>query len=646
MYGLLLRISRSGTPLVGWDVVVDGTDLGVRTDARGSVRVQIDSGRHTGRVARGGDALDFEFVCAPGLVDLQVDLRQEESDLDDPSVMNAMPSDRYRPLRLLGEGSAGSVYQCRDVVLDRLVAVKLLNPEVIGGGNAREAFLAEARALARLEHDCLISIYDMGFKDGRAFLVTRFVDGPDLETVVESDGPLRLPSLAVTGERLARALSAVHETGFVHQDVKPSNCLVDRRGRVFLGDFGLATRLEDVVDQREQVSGTPAYMAPELVLGMQVGPATDVYALGATLYHLALGTPPFVGHGPALLRAHVKDPVVSLREKRPDLPQWFDELVVSMLAKEAAARPSDRAVIDAFKEADIAGQDETLGAFAPRDETQQLQVRPMVEAWTRAGITSLISTSLVALGEGELAVSAGGETLDADAVGSTRAMALSQRRGLGSTVLVILIALVLIWGLASFLRGGSEDAPTGEQDAPTDDPAVELVPQEAPPEAPSPTPKSDSPTLVPGPPPVEVKTSPKPEAAPSPSPGASKNQKTSPSRPAPGVDRSPRPEQTPAPEVETISPPDPVPGSDDVVSPNPEDSTVGKPDTRPAEPVETIPEPVTSGPDTEETPEESPEAVPAEAEAEDEAEDEVEEEPEPTESPKKTPEPVLPPVSF
>ena len=616
MHGLLLRISRSGTPLAGWDVVVDGSSLGVRTDARGAVRVQIDAGRHSGRVTRGGDSLDFDFVCAPGLVDLQVDLRQEETDLDDPSVMSAMPSDRYRPFRLLGEGAAGAVYKCRDVVLDRLVAVKLLNAEAIGGGNAREAFLAEARALARLEHDCLISIYDMGFKEDRAFLVTRFVDGPDLETVVESEGPLRLASLVVTGERLARALSAVHETGFVHLDVKPSNCLVDRRGRVFLGDFGLATHLENVVDQRDQVSGTPAYMAPELVLGMQVGPATDVYALGATLYHLATGAPPFVGHGPTLLRAHVRDPVVSLRERRPELPAWFDALVLSMLAKEPSARPSDRAVIDAFKGARVTGHDETLGAFEPRNETQQMRVRPLVQAWTRTGIPSLSSASVDPLGPGGGESSSGVGTLPVAALGSTRAMAVRRHRAPWARVGLTALALLLILGALRFFL---------MQEAPQDQEAV-LVPAELPLVVPDPVVEDASPAVPLAQPPSALKAS----SAPS-------------STPSPPKSRPPVAQPTPEPVARAVSLPEPVSGDVEADTPEAARPAVSNADAVRDEADVVLLDPVGPGPEasgaTEAGEAEFTVGVP-------ESEDEEARAEEPASRPEKVVEPVLPPVSF
>ncbi len=639
MNELTLRLSRSGTPLAGWDVAIDGYPAPARTDGRGLVAVRIEAGRHKGRVERAGESLDFEFVCAPGLADLHVDLRVDENEITDPAVLAAMPSDRYRPLRLLGEGAAGAVYKCRDEVLDRIVAVKLLRPETIGGGNAREAFLAEARALAKLEHDALISIYDMGFVGDQGYLVTRFVDGPDLDTLIQAEGPLQLPSLKVVGERLARSLSAIHELGFVHLDVKPSNCLVDRKGRVFLGDFGLATRLEEVVDERDEVSGTPPYMAPELVQGLQVGPATDVYALGATLYHLATGVLPFQEVGPALLRAHVVNPVESMTLLRPELPAWFDDLVLRMLAKDPADRPTDRELVTAFKDAPESALDTTLGAFDPRRETEMVQVRPLVEAWTQSGIVSLPvgSTTLLPLDQEP--------PLDEDTLGiepdeaipsvePTRIVPVQpRRRPTARLALAGLGLLVVLGGMALFLSG--PEAPDPGAEPPSTPMTDSEEPRSSTPNEPSAEP--DDPAFF-APPAAEPE-----RASPGDPPKASK-----PVAPAPGPSEAPRARvvevraPAPAPTVatpEVDAPPEPTPA---MPEPAEEPESSSPPEAAPvAEAVkaDATPEPAAEPDDAGGEPEPTPEPEPAAAE-------EPEPTPEPPSEEKEDEEPVRPPISF
>jgi serine/threonine protein kinase len=200
------------------------------------------------------------------------------------------PLGRFALLRHLGSGTAGSVYGAYDPDLDREVALKVLT-----GGDAR----SEARTLASLSHPNVVSLYDVGECDGRAFIAMELVEGEPLLPWLRRRDRVDVIGLFV---QLARGLQAVHEAGFVHRDVKPDNVLVDESGRVRLVDFGLVHR----VGTSATVAGTPAYMAPELFDGAPPDPRSDQFAFAATLFEALTGERPFVGRSIIELQLHMR----------------------------------------------------------------------------------------------------------------------------------------------------------------------------------------------------------------------------------------------------------------------------------------------------------------------------------------------------
>ncbi|HEY0808092.1 MAG TPA: serine/threonine-protein kinase, partial [Pseudonocardiaceae bacterium] len=193
----------------------------------------------------------------------------------------SMLPDRFEVDGLLGRGVGTAVYGAHDQLLDRPVAVKLFPGGLDPTGCARVA--DEARALDRLDHRCLVSVFDGGVHRGRPYLVMQLIRGQSLAAALHR-GPLP-PELAVPQVALlADGLAHVHSRGVVHRDVKPSNILLDHEGMAYLGDFGIALlsgqpRLTSV----REIVGTPAYLAPEQVYGGPLGPAVDIYALGLVL---------------------------------------------------------------------------------------------------------------------------------------------------------------------------------------------------------------------------------------------------------------------------------------------------------------------------------------------------------------------------
>lgn len=208
----------------------------------------------------------------------------------------------YELLEELGQGAMGVVYLARQRKADRVVALKVIRPDVLEGLSADkkqkavERFRTEAQSAAQLEHDNIITVYDVGDVDGQPYFSMRYVEGESLSDLLR-DGPLENRRAATYLESLARALHAAHRRGILHRDIKPQNVMVDvQADRALLADFGLAKLMEgeSELTRDGEVMGTPQYMSPEQATDAStVTVQTDVYSLGATLYHLLTGQPPF-----------------------------------------------------------------------------------------------------------------------------------------------------------------------------------------------------------------------------------------------------------------------------------------------------------------------------------------------------------------
>ena len=243
----------------------------------------------------------------------------------------------YRILGELGAGGMGQVYQAVQGTLERVIALKVMRPELAADPQFSERFLREARAAASVCHQNVVVIFDAGDCDGRLYMAFQFVEGGDLDAVLtrRQNLPVAESLLLIAG--CCAGLQAIHEAGLVHRDIKPHNIFLDAQGRPKLGDFGLARQAHgaDRMTMTGVGMGTPAYMAPEQAQGLaDIDIRADIHALGGTLYTLLTGKPPFSGLTPwMVVNAVCNEPAPDPRALVPELPEAVAAIVLKCLAK-------------------------------------------------------------------------------------------------------------------------------------------------------------------------------------------------------------------------------------------------------------------------------------------------------------------------
>jgi serine/threonine protein kinase len=319
----------------------------------------------------------------------------------------ALPA-RYRVVRHIANGGMASVWAAEDERLGRLVAVKVLSPAYAQDERANRRFMREARAGARLS-DCrhVVTVYDIGEHDGRPFMVMEHVPGGTVADRLRGGRPigraLALRWLREAGE----ALDCAHRHDVVHRDVKPANLLIDERGHLHVGDFGIATvATEASVTQTGQVLGTAAYISPEQARGEPATAASDRYALACVAFEMLTGRRPYSGEHPAAqARAHVEASVPSASAVG-DLPVAVDDVMRVALAKDPTRRPATAAeLLDALEDALDTDDFATAGpptavtapvATAARPTTGSLHPQPVPVRRRWPGVAALAALAVVA----------------------------------------------------------------------------------------------------------------------------------------------------------------------------------------------------------------------------------------------------------
>jgi tetratricopeptide (TPR) repeat protein len=348
----------------------------------------------------------------------------------------ALPT-RYRVVRHIANGGMASVWAAEDELLGRLVAVKVLSAGYAQDERANRRFLREARAGARLS-DCrhVVTVYDIGEHDGRPFMVMEHFAGGTVADRLRSRRDIPRALALRWLREAAEALDCAHRHDVVHRDVKPANLLIDERGRLAVGDFGIATvATEASLTQTGQVLGTAAYISPEQARGHAATDASDRYALAVVAFELLTGRRPFAADHPAAqARAHVEDSVPSASAADGGLPAGVDGVLRAGMAKDPAQRPATAAdFLDALEDAldgEVASAGPATAVTAPVTPTPRPPTRPVGGAppagrrrWP--GLAALAALALVAGAAIAIAAGTGGK---GDGAGTTASRATTAAR--------------------------------------------------------------------------------------------------------------------------------------------------------------------------------------------------------------------------
>jgi serine/threonine protein kinase len=253
-------------------------------------------------------------------------------------------ANRYEVKELLGMGGMGVVYRAFDRELREAVAIKTLRPEaLVGGGVALERFKQEIRLARKIAHRNVVRTYDLGEVNGTYYLTMEFVEGTLLKQLISTRGPLPVPVTVTIGKQLCRALEVAHEQGVIHRDIKPQNMVVEPSGILKVMDFGIARLVSRATDQgltQEGMSiGTPDYMSPEQLSGMELDARSDLYSAGVVLFECLTRRVPFEATTMyALIAKQLEEPPPDPRTLNSAVPEGLAAAVLKAMAKE----PKDR----------------------------------------------------------------------------------------------------------------------------------------------------------------------------------------------------------------------------------------------------------------------------------------------------------------
>jgi tRNA A-37 threonylcarbamoyl transferase component Bud32 len=438
---------------------------------------------------------------------------------------------RYRLIHEIARGGMAAVWEAEDALLDRRVAVKLLQPQFGDDAEFLERFRREARAAARLSHPNIVSIYDVG-EDSETrlpFIVMELVEGGNLKDRIRRAAPLSDAEIRSIGAALAGTLEYAHHRGIIHRDVKPQNVLLGADGRPRLTDFGIAQAMStsNGLTRTGAVMGSVQYLAPELVRGKPAVPQSDIYGLGAVLYEMATGRVPFeAATDLAIALAHVEETPAAPRALNAHLAPDLERIIMRSLAKQPEQRFVNAAALATELQDATSATVTMAGPRRPAaDATQRLPTVPGASSARRTAGSPAGTPPPPPPARGGAAAAASA----APAAGAARRTARPrQARGASGGVLALLLAMAAIlvalgagfFGLATLSREGV--TPTGPTQAPTAvaQPTAPAKPVGVPTSTPAPT-AEPSATPAPAPTPSAVPATPTvvpPTATPAPPP--------------------------------------------------------------------------------------------------------------------------------
>jgi serine/threonine-protein kinase len=292
----------------------------------------------------------------------------------------------------IGIGRTAVVYRAHHEALDATVAVKILLPEAAAKEEIVQSFETEARAIARIDNENVLKIYDVGAEGDLHYIVMELLEGDSILDLIERDERLDVMDALRITRQTAAGLVAAHANGIVHRDVKPQNLVLLEDGTVKLVDFGLAGEAEGDVRR----VGTPHFMAPETCESGDAGARSDIYSLGITLYHMLVGQPPYKGQDvPQILKSHIQGEPLHPGQKRPGLPKPVSELVRAMTRRQPEDRPTAAEVVDTLD--GIGGQSlREKGTLRRRRSRLRTRIATRKERSSAAGVWLVVILAALA----------------------------------------------------------------------------------------------------------------------------------------------------------------------------------------------------------------------------------------------------------
>lgn len=277
---------------------------------------------------------------------------------------------KYKIIGELGKGAMGIVYRGVDPDINREVAIKLIRFDMVSEDSEKEdaarRFIREAQSAGNLEHPNIITIYEVGREDNQTFIVMQCVDGESLKQAISAGKRFSPAEVVDLMTCLCDALELAHQNKIVHRDIKPGNILLDKQGRPYLVDFGVARMEMSTMTQSGTIVGTPSYMSPEQIQGIRVDARADIFSLGVIIYEMLTGKRPFEGdHITTIVYKIMNEEPTNIREMKRDLPEGFDQVIKKALEKDANKR------YQSCKE--LAADLKNIGAWSDRTISSGLQ---------------------------------------------------------------------------------------------------------------------------------------------------------------------------------------------------------------------------------------------------------------------------------